>query len=64
MTGRARRRESGNAGCKRHRQEQLIGEVKLDCSFGGIMFAQSADRLVSHGLGRLAQPAIGGEARG
>jgi hypothetical protein len=64
MAGRERRRESGNSGRKRQRQEELIGKVALYCGFGGMMFTESRHRLVSHSLGRLAQPAIGGEGRG
>ena len=56
-------RELGGAGRDRERQQQLIGEVKLDGGCGSVMLTHRANHLVGDCFGRPSQPAIGGKAR-
>jgi len=62
MSARTQSREGGDAACERERQQQLIGEVKLDCGIGSMVLAQSRDCFVGNGLGRLSQATISREA--
>ena len=55
--------ELGGAGRDRERQQQLIGEVKLDGGCGSVMLTHRANHLVGDCFGRPSQPAIGGKAR-
>ena len=56
-------RELGGAGRDRERQQQLIGEVKLDGGCGSVMLTHRANHLVGDCFGRPSRPAIGGKAR-
>ena len=62
VTRRARGRERGTPGRECQRQQQLIGEMKLDGGTAGMVFAESSHRLVRNCLGMPSSSAVGRKA--